>query len=84
MLFRLLVLGHCAWQPHRIRIRSNSFCSRPDVAESRIGLTGHSGGGTQTIMLMAAAGDRFAAAAPCAYVTDNQAMMDTALEYKFR
>ena len=58
----------------------NYLCSRPDVDESRIGLTGHSGGGTQTIMLMAAAGDRFAAAAPCAYVTDNQAMMDTAID----
>jgi len=54
--------------------------SRADVDENRIGLTGHSGGGTQTIMLMAAAGDQLACAAPCAYVTDNQAMMDTGID----
>lgn len=58
----------------------NYLCARPDVDAGRIGLTGHSGGGTQTIMLMGAAGDRFAAAAPCAYVTDNQAMMDTGID----
>ena len=56
------------------------LCARPDVDEKRIGLTGHSGGGTQTIMLMAVAGDRFACAAPCAYVTDNRAMMDTGID----
>ncbi len=56
------------------------LCSREDVDENRIGLTGHSGGGTQTIMLMGAAGERFACAAPCAYVTDNQAMMDPAID----
>lgn len=54
--------------------------SREDVDASRVALTGHSGGGTQTIMLMAAAGDRFACAAPCAYVTDHRAMMDCAVD----
>ncbi len=54
--------------------------SRPDVDASRVALTGHSGGGTQTIMLMLAAGERFAAAAPCAYVTDHQAMMDCGVD----
>ncbi len=54
--------------------------SRPDVDPSRVALTGHSGGGTQTIMLMLAAGERFAAAAPCAYVTDHQAMMDCGVD----
>ena len=58
----------------------NYLCARPDVDENRIGLTGHSGGGTQTIMLMAAAGERFACAAPCSYVTDNQGMMDTGID----
>ncbi len=50
--------------------------SRPDVDAGRVALTGHSGGGTQTILLMMAAGERFAAAAPCAYVTDTRAMME--------
>lgn len=56
------------------------LAARPDVDASRIGLTGHSGGGTQTTMLMMAAGDRFACAAPCAYVTDARAMMDTGID----
>lgn len=56
------------------------LAARPDVDASRIGLTGHSGGGTQATMLMMAAGDRFACAAPCAYVTDARAMMETGVD----
>ena len=56
------------------------LASRGDVDASRIGLTGHSGGGTQASMLMMAAGDRFACAAPCAYTTDQLAMMDTGID----
>ena len=56
------------------------LASREDVDASRIGLTGHSGGGTQTSMLMMAAGDRFAAAAPCAYTSDHRAMMETGID----
>ncbi len=52
------------------------LCSRPDVDEKRIGVTGHSGGGTQVCMMMLAAGERFACAAPCAYVTDTRAMLE--------
>lgn len=51
------------------------LAARPDVDPARIGLTGHSGGGTQTCLLMLAAADRLACAAPCAYVTDAQAML---------
>ena len=54
--------------------------SRKDVDASRIGLTGHSGGGTQTSMLMMAAGDRFSCAAPCAYTSDQRAMMETGID----
>ena len=54
--------------------------SREDVDASRIGLTGHSGGGTQTSMLMMAAGDRFTAAAPCAYTSDHRAMMEAGID----
>lgn len=56
------------------------LASREDVDASRIGLTGHSGGGTQTSMLMMAAGDRFACAAPCAYTSDQRAMMETGID----
>ena len=56
------------------------LASRPDVDAKRIGITGHSGGGTQCSMLMLAAGDRLAAAAPCAYMTDAQAMIDTGID----
>lgn len=52
------------------------LASRTDIDDSCIGLTGHSGGGTQACMLMLAAGDRLACAAPCAYVTDAQAMVE--------
>lgn len=54
--------------------------SRPEVDSSRIAVTGHSGGGTQTSMLMAVAADKLAAAAPCSYTTDEQAMLECGLD----
>ncbi|MCR4622610.1 MAG: prolyl oligopeptidase family serine peptidase [Clostridiales bacterium] len=54
--------------------------SRPDVDASRVGLTGHSGGGTQVSMLMLAAADEFACAAPCAYISDTKAMIDEGVD----
>lgn len=56
------------------------LASREEVDPNRIALTGHSGGGTQTSMLMLAAGERFACAAPCTYITDVQAMMDCGVD----
>ena len=56
------------------------LASRPDVDGARIALTGHSGGGAQVCMMMLAAGGRFACAAPCAYVTDNRAMLETGVD----
>ena len=58
----------------------NYLASRPDVDSARIGLTGHSGGGAQACMLMLAAGERFACAAPCAYVTDQLAMLEEGVD----
>lgn len=52
------------------------LASRPEVDPERIAVTGHSGGGTQTFLLMAAASDRLAAAAPCSYTTDYEAMLE--------
>ncbi|MBR7040639.1 MAG: prolyl oligopeptidase family serine peptidase [Clostridia bacterium] len=54
--------------------------SRPDVDPDRVALTGHSGGGTQTSMLMLAVADEFACAAPCAYISDNRAMIDEGVD----
>ncbi len=54
--------------------------SRPDADGRRVALTGHSGGGTQVSMLMLAAGEEFACAAPCAYITDNQAMLEEGVD----
>ncbi len=51
--------------------------SRPDVDGERLAATGHSGGGWQTLLLMAL-DDRLAAAAPCAIVTTHDWIMKCA------
>lgn len=56
------------------------LAARDDVDASRIGLTGHSGGGTQVSLLLMVAGERFACAAPCAYFTDARAMMEHGID----
>lgn len=56
------------------------LAARDDVDASRIGLTGHSGGGTQVSLLLMVAGERFACAAPCAYFTDSRAMMEHGID----
>jgi cephalosporin-C deacetylase-like acetyl esterase len=43
------------------------LCSRPEVDGARLGVTGNSGGGTQSILLMLAE-PRLAAAVPCTFV----------------
>ncbi len=50
--------------------------SRPEVDQSRIGVTGNSGGGTHTAYL-AALDDRFHAAAPSCFITSWQRLLDT-------
>lgn len=56
------------------------LASRSDVNPHLIGLTGHSGGGTQTCMLMLAASEQLACAAPCAYITDTRAMLEVGVD----
>jgi hypothetical protein len=51
------------------------LASREDVDEKRIGVTGSSGGGTQTSMLMMAAPEKIAAAAPGTFITDREAIL---------
>ncbi len=48
--------------------------SRPEVDPSRIGLTGNSGGGTQSCLLMLT-DDRIAAAAPGTFIMDRRSYM---------
>ncbi len=48
--------------------------TRPEIDPKRIGVTGNSGGGTQTMAMMAA-DDRIAAAAPATFVTSREAYM---------
>lgn len=50
--------------------------SRPEIAPNRIGVTGNSGGGTQTSYLMAL-DDRIKAAAPSCYITGFEALLST-------
>lgn len=49
--------------------------AREDVDASRIGVTGSSGGGTQTAMLMMCAPEKIAAAAPGTFITDRKAIL---------
>lgn len=50
------------------------LASRPEVDAEKIAITGHSGGGTQTSMLMCAGKDILKAAAPCSYTTDTMTL----------
>lgn len=51
------------------------LCSRPEVDSRRIGVTGNSGGGTQTCLMML--GDpRIAAAAPATFLMNRQTYLD--------
>lgn len=50
------------------------LCSRKEVDPDRIGVTGNSGGGTQTSMLMMA-DPRLAAAAPGTFIMDKRSML---------
>ncbi|HHV96051.1 MAG TPA: prolyl oligopeptidase family serine peptidase [Clostridiaceae bacterium] len=53
----------------------NYLASREDVDEMRIGVTGSSGGGTQTAMLMMTVPEKIAAAAPGTFITDRMAIL---------
>ncbi len=51
------------------------LAARDDVDAAKIGVTGSSGGGTQTSMLMMAAPEKIAAAAPGTFITDRKAIL---------
>ncbi len=48
------------------------LASRTEVDASRLGVTGNSGGGTQTTLLCMAGDERVKAAIPCTYVTSRE------------
>ena len=50
--------------------------ARPEVDPEKVGLTGNSGGGTQSCLLMLAE-PRFAAAMPCTFVMDYESYLKT-------
>jgi cephalosporin-C deacetylase-like acetyl esterase len=52
--------------------------TRPDVDKTRIGMTGNSGGGTQTSYLMMTE-PRIAAAMPCTFIMTLESMMKTGM-----
>ena len=51
------------------------LCTRPEVDPSRIGVTGNSGGGTQTSMMMVC-DPRVAAAAPATFIMSRRAWLE--------
>lgn len=54
------------------------LCTRSEVDPARIGVTGNSGGGTQTALMMVC-DPRIAAAAPATFIMNRQTMMQTGL-----
>lgn len=61
---------------HDARCVLDYLHSRPDIDEDRIGVTGTSGGGTQTLYL-SLVDDRIDAAAPCCSVTEREEWLKT-------
>lgn len=51
-------------------------CTREEIDSTRLGMTGNSGGGTQTSYMMLL-DDRIKAAAPCTYITSRWAYLGT-------
>ncbi|MBM3495160.1 MAG: hypothetical protein FJX72_12695 [Armatimonadetes bacterium] len=73
--------GPLGWSParfflHDARRSLDYLVSRPEVDPSRIGLTGNSGGGTQSCLLMLT-DERIAAAAPGTFIMNRQTYMHT-------
>jgi hypothetical protein len=72
-----LVLGDslARWFLHDALRGLDYLASRPEVDASRIGVVGNSGGGTQTSLVLLAAADRIAAAAPATFVMNRETYM---------
>jgi hypothetical protein len=68
-----LATGDCIakYMVHDIMRGIDYLCTRPEVDTQKIGITGSSGGGLQTTMMMMCE-PRIAAAAPCSFLTDRE------------
>lgn len=78
--FQCLIQGHnlSRYMLHD-SIRAFDFLStHPLVDTNRIGITGGSGGGAQTLLMMLVE-PRLAAAAPCAFVTSRRSIFDSGI-----
>jgi dienelactone hydrolase len=64
------------WMVHDDRCALDYLVARPDVDADRIGVTGTSGGGLQTLYL-SLVDDRIDAAAPCCSVTERSEKLET-------
>jgi len=64
----------CRYFVHDIMRGVDYLCTRPEVDPKRIGITGNSGGGTQTCLMMMC-DPRIAAAAPGTFVMNRQSYM---------
>lgn len=61
---------------HDLKRAVDYLCERPEVDRTKIGVTGNSGGGTQTALAMIC-DERIAAAAPATFITSRAAKMYT-------
>lgn len=76
--FQCLLQGHnlSRYMLHDAMRAMDFLSAHPLVDASRIGITGSSGGGTQTALMMLME-KRLAAAAPCTFVTSRRAIFDS-------
>ena len=65
-----------AYFVEELSVALDYLISRPDVDPQKIGLTGNSGGGLQTALMMAMQDPRVQAFAPATYMTDMASMLD--------
>ena len=73
-----MLLGDCLarYMLHDCMAALDYLSKRPDIDADRIGMTGNSGGGTLTMMMMMA-DSRLKAAAPATFVTSREAFLTT-------
>ncbi len=76
--FQCMLLGESSarYLLHDAMRAVDYLTERPDIDSSRIGITGNSGGGTLTVMMMML-DNRIAAAAPGTFVTSRKAILAT-------
>lgn len=76
--FQCLLQGHnlCRYMLHDAMRAVDFLANHPQVDAARLGITGNSGGGTQTCLMMLL-DERLAAAAPGTFVSSRQTIFDS-------